>query len=207
MPGRLREFDRFLLDHLLQVPDCGVELGVLAIERSVRQIVHDDVWIDSMPFDQPSAFRAVHAVFRCGCDTLIDQKVVGAQPDLTAPGARANQLAEAETPEALAERLTVAGGELGTQDDDLYPTGELHVPIRRVAAPLAPVHPGLAHQAAENPAVDVAAAVMANVYNETFAVEHGIEIARPFGEIPSAHGAQVYIADPAVAQPVDREPA
>ena len=78
--------------------------------------------------------------------------------------------------------------------------GVLHVPGRLADARL-PVEPRLAQQPAEDPAVDVAAAVVAHVDDEPLAVEHRVELARPLGDVVAAHRAQVHVADLAAARP------
>ena len=58
---RRRRWDRhrFEPDTLLEVSDRGFELSVLSFERRVGQIVHDDVGVHAMAFNQPFSFRAI----------------------------------------------------------------------------------------------------------------------------------------------------
>ena len=107
----------------------------------------------------------------------VHQEVGRREPDLAAPGARADDLAQAEPLEALGERLAVGGGAFVAQHHHVAAERVLHVPVR-VADPVLPVEPGLAEQPAEDPAVDVAAAVVAHVDDQALAIEDGIEAPR-----------------------------
>src|SRR3954468_4752060 len=100
------------LDLALQVRDRRVKLRVLAVERRVRLVVDDDVRIDAMAFDQPLPLRSVDAHLRRGSDSAIDEHVARRQPDLAAPCACANDLAESESTEAFGEGFTVGRGVL-----------------------------------------------------------------------------------------------
>src|SRR5437868_6699674 len=110
-----------------------------------------------MALDQPAALRAEHAVFRRRGDALVHQRVVKRQPDLAAPGARADYLAQPQALEALRERLAVRRRELVADDDDVAAKGVLHVPCRVLADTLVPVEPRLTQQPADDPAINVAA--------------------------------------------------
>src|SRR5207249_3331065 len=146
------------------------------------------------PLDEPGPLGTVDAELRRRGDALVDQAVAGGQPDLPAPGARADQLAEPEAAEALGERLAVGRRPFVAQDDHVAAEGVLHVPVRR-ADPRLPVEPGAPHQLLEDPRVDVAAAVVTHVDDEPGAIEDRIEVALPFGHVAAAHGAQVEVAD------------
>ena len=128
------------------------------------------------PFDEPVAVRTEDAGFSRGRDAAIDEEVARRQPDLAAPGARADDLAEPEPPETFGEGLAVRRGVLVAQHHDVPAEGVLHVP-RRMADARLPVEPGLAQQLLEDPAVDVAAAVVPHVDDQAVAIEHRIELA------------------------------
>ena len=73
--------------------------------------------------------------------------------------------------------------------------------------PVLPVEPGLAHELLEDPGVDVAAAVVADVDDQALAVEDRIEVLDPLRVVVAAHGPQVDVADLALAGLLDLEPA
>ncbi len=104
--------------------------------------------------------------------------------------------------EALAEGFAVRGGFLIAKDDDVAAEGILHIPAWIADARL-PVEPGFAQQIAEEPRVDIAAVIMANVDDEALAIEDGVKIARPLIDVAGPHGLQVDIADVAVGVCVD----
>jgi hypothetical protein len=58
---------------LNQILDGGVELRVVSGECGVREIIHDNVEIDAVAFDEPFALRAVDADFSGRGDSLISQ--------------------------------------------------------------------------------------------------------------------------------------
>ena len=51
-----RNRPRVLLDLGEQVFDRGVELGILALEGRMGQVVHDDVGVEAVAFDEPLPF-------------------------------------------------------------------------------------------------------------------------------------------------------
>src|SRR5207249_12247150 len=122
-----------------------------------------------------------------------------------APGAGPDHLAETEAPEALGEGFPIGPGAGVAEHDQMPPEGALHVPDRVAHARL-PVEPRLAQQLLQEPGVDVAAAVVANVDHETLAVEDGIELPRPLRDVLGPHGPQVHVPDLSLAQAVHLEP-
>ena len=62
-----------------------------------------------------------------------------------------------------------------------------------------PEEPGLAQQLFEDPAVDVAAAIVADVDDQALAREDRVELALPLGDVAAAHRPQVDVADLALA--------
>ena len=92
------------------------------------------------------------------------------------------------------------------EDDDVAAESTLHVPLRLADTRL-PVEPGLAKQFAEKPGVDVAAFVVADVDDETLAIEDGVVLAGPLIDVVRAHGAQMDVADVAGGGGLDFEPA
>src|SRR5206468_10245627 len=141
------------------VLDAPAQRSVLAVEGGVGQGVDDDVRVHAVAFDEPGAFGAIDTRFGGGGDAVVDQPVVHAEPDLATPGAGADHLAQAKPAEAFRERFAIRGGALVAQDDDVAAKGPLHVPGGATDAPL-PVEPGAPEELLEDPAVDVAAAVM-----------------------------------------------
>src|SRR5665647_1748749 len=202
----LGHLDRILGDELLEVLDGGLELGVLAVERGVRQIVDDDVRVDAVPLDEPLTLGPINARFRRRGDAAVDEDVRRAEPDLAAPGPCPDDLAQAEAPEAFAKGLAVRSRALVAQDDHVPAESVLHVP-GRLADPVLPVEPGFAHELLEDPGIDVAAVVVADVDDQTLAVEDGIEVLDPLRVIGVAHGPQVDIADVALPGLLDLETA
>jgi hypothetical protein len=63
-------------DLLLQVVDCGVELGVLALIGGVGEVVDDDIGVYAMAFDQPFTFGAVYAGLGGAGDAVVDEDIV-----------------------------------------------------------------------------------------------------------------------------------
>src|SRR5579885_616342 len=84
-----------IADQLLQILDPRFQLRVLAPEGGVRQVIHYDVRIDAVAFDEPLTFRSVHAHFGSGRDALVRQGISHRKPDLAAPGACTNHLSQA----------------------------------------------------------------------------------------------------------------
>src|SRR2546423_11815731 len=70
-----------------------------------------------------------------------------------------------------------------------------------------PPEPGAPHELAEDPRIDVAAAVAAQVDHEAVAVEDRIVVALPGGDVGRSHRAQVHVADATGAQRVDTQAA
>ncbi len=105
-----RNSDWVELDLLLQMLEGGLELGVFSPERRVRQVVHDDVRVNPVTFDQPFAFRSINAMFCCRRDSFIHQPIVERKPDFAAPGASADDLAQTQPFEALGKCLPIGAG-------------------------------------------------------------------------------------------------
>ncbi len=103
---------------------------------------------------------------------------------------------------AVCHRLAVGGGGLVDEDDEMAAESGLHVGID-VAEAGSPPHPRLPHEAGHDPAVDVAAAVVAEVQNQGGAVGHRVEITGPLGVVRRAHRAKMDIADLIAACCVD----
>ena len=58
---------------LQQVIDRGLQLRVLAHERRVGQVVHDDVRIDAMPLDEPGSLGPKDAKLARAREPVVDQ--------------------------------------------------------------------------------------------------------------------------------------
>ena len=108
--------------------------------------------------------------------------------------------------EAFGKGFAVAVGLLVDEDGQRAAEGVLHVGVGRAAGGVAglPPHPGAAQQAVEHPGIDVAAVVEAHVHDQSFAVELRVEVAGKVGDVLGAHGAQVQVADAALAGAVHR---
>src|SRR5204862_1393751 len=118
--------------------------------------------------DQPLAFRTVNADFRGSRNAEVDEKIRGGQPNLAAPGPFADDLAEAKPFETFREGFPIGAGKLITKDHQVATKGVLHIPRRRTDARL-PVKPGFAQKSLQDPAVDVASAIMADIDDESLA--------------------------------------
>ncbi len=169
-------------------------MRILALKGRVWKIVHYDVGIHAVPFDQPFSLRTVHAVLRRGSNSLVDQAIRRRQPDLAAPGPHSDHFSEPEPPEAFGKSLAIGGRPLVAQHHNIAAECFLHVPVRLAGARL-PEHPRLAHQLAQNPTVDVAAAVVANVHYQSLPVVHGRVVFHPGVDVVWSHSAKVDVAD------------
>ena len=69
-----------------------------------------------------------------------------------------------------------------------------------------PVEPGLSQQLFEDPAVDIAAVVVADVDDQSFAIEDRIELTLPLRHVVAPHRAQVHVSDLASSCLFDGEP-
>ena len=107
-----------------------------------------------------------------------------------------------EAADAFAEGFTVGSGVFVAEDDDVAAEGVLHV-REGIADARLPEEPGAAEKFGENPGVDVAAVVVADVDDEALAVVDGIEVASPFGDVVGAHGAKVDVADVVLGVGID----
>src|SRR6187431_2617715 len=86
----------FLRDQFLEVFDRCIELRVTALEGPVREVVHDNVRINAVTFDEPLSIRTVDThLGSCG-HAAIHEPALCAQPNLTAPRAGADDLTEAQ---------------------------------------------------------------------------------------------------------------
>jgi len=63
------------------------------------------------------------------------------------------------------------------------------------SAPIDTVRPSAAEKLAENPGVDVAAAVVAHVDDQTLTIKNGVELAHPVVDVVGAHFAEVDVTD------------
>ena len=99
--GSLWHGPRILLDFLFQIFHGGVQLSIASGEGSVRQVIHDNVRIDPVSFDQPFALRPVHTEFRGGGDSLVRQSIAGGKPDFAAPRASADNFSDVQSLECL----------------------------------------------------------------------------------------------------------
>src|ERR1700722_9510427 len=113
---------------------------------------------------------------------MIREKVAEGEPDFATPGARADNFAEIQAADAFAEGFPVRGGVLVAKNDDVAAKRVLHVPDGIPDARL-PVKPGLAEKFGENPGIDIAAVVVADIDDQALAVKHGIKITGPFGDV------------------------
>ena len=59
---RGRDWHGFEADAFLKMRDRRLELRIVPIEGCMRQVVHQDIRVDAMSFNEPFAFRAVNAV-------------------------------------------------------------------------------------------------------------------------------------------------
>ena len=73
----------------------------------MREIVDDDIRLDAMALDQPLALRPVDPGFGGGGDAAVGFEVAAAEPDLAAPGAYTDGLAEFEAVKTFRERFAV----------------------------------------------------------------------------------------------------
>src|SRR5262249_11040006 len=183
---RWRHRIRFLADKLLQVMDSRFELRVLAGEGRMRQVIHDEVRVDPMAFDQPGALRPVDADLASRRNAAVRQPVPGAEPDLSTPGSSADHLAKAKTAKAFAEGLAVRCSPLVAEHYEVTAKCLLHVPKWLTGARL-PVHPRFAHELSENPAIDIAAPIVANVDDQARAVEHRRILFDPLADVTRPH--------------------
>src|ERR1700760_4884234 len=94
-------------DLLLKELDRSLELLVVTTECRVGQIIDDDVWFRTVSFDEPLAFRAVHAEFCSRGYAVVGFRVAEAQPYFPAPGAHADNFAEAKSLESFGESFAV----------------------------------------------------------------------------------------------------
>ena len=89
--------------------DRVVELHVVAVDQAVRVEVQLDVGIDAVAFDNPiAALRVPAAEFRLRDHATVAQRLVAADADPAAPGARADDRAELELLETEGEGLAIA---------------------------------------------------------------------------------------------------
>lgn len=68
---------RVLLDFVLEKFDGGFELSVVAFEGGVGKIVHGDVGVDAMAFDEPPAVGTIDAEFGSSGDSAVGEEVAG----------------------------------------------------------------------------------------------------------------------------------
>ena len=167
-----------------------------------REVVDNHVRGEAAALDDPALARNEGTVFSGADDALVDQGVDRAKPDPTTPSPRADDRAQTEMTKAVCHRLAVGGGGLVDEDDEMAAESGLHVGID-VAEARGPPHPRLPHEAGHDPAIDVAAAVVAEVENQGGAVGHRVEITGPLGVVRRAHRAEMDVADLVAARRVD----
>src|SRR5262245_29770517 len=105
---------QLFLDHF----DGAVELLIGTGEFLGGVVVHDDVGIDAVTFDDP--FLAVDLVggeLRLVDIAAVKQRQSAADADGAAPASLADQLAELVMAEAIGEEIAVGGGELVEEAD------------------------------------------------------------------------------------------
>src|SRR5689334_22118960 len=92
-------------NQFLQVLHRRFELRVFPFKSRVRQVIHDNVWIDTVTFDQPLALRPIHTNFRRRRHAAIHQPALCRKPHFPAPRSRADDLTQSKSLEAFAERF------------------------------------------------------------------------------------------------------
>src|SRR5579884_29611 len=103
---------RILANLFLEIAKRLLELRVFSLEGSVRQIVHHDIRIHTVSFDEPFALWPMYAEFRGGSDPAIYQKIVRREPDFAAPRAHSNYFPETQAMESFGEGFAIGGGQL-----------------------------------------------------------------------------------------------
>src|SRR4030095_12015758 len=174
--------------------DACLELGIAAIEGFVRKIVDNDVRVHTVAFDQPGTFRTIDSDFRGGSHAAVYEPPLGREPDFSAPGASANELAQPKPATTFGERLAIAGGAFIAEHDQVAAKGILHVPGRLAHARL-PIKPRLAPQLAQNPRVNVASIVVTNINDESLSVKDREKIPRPLRDVTGTHRPKMDISN------------
>src|SRR5579885_881027 len=98
---------RILANLFLEIAKRLLELRVFALEGSMRQIVHDDIRIHAVSFDEPFALGPIYAEFGGGSDPAIYQKIVRREPAFAAPRAHSNYLPETQAMESFGEGFAI----------------------------------------------------------------------------------------------------
>src|SRR5690348_8256307 len=122
----------------------------MAFECSVRQIVHHDVRVHAVAFNQPLALGRIYSELRGSSNSVVHYRIIRREPNFAAPGPHADNFAEAETLESFGERFAVGSGVLIAEHDDVPAKSVLHIPARISYARL-PVKPNSAKKLSEQP--------------------------------------------------------
>src|SRR5262245_54982424 len=109
----------------------------------MREVVDDNVGVDTVLLDQPFAFGAVDTVHGGAPNTTVAETVSGIEPDLPTPGAHTDDLAKTQAPQSFRERFAVGVRVRVHEHHHVAAEGILHVPVWLPGAVL-PVHPILA---------------------------------------------------------------
>src|SRR5579863_6881444 len=133
---RSRQRRWLLANQALQMLDGGIELCVLAQGGCVRQVVHDNIRIHAVTFDEPGLLRAVNPDFSGTGDSAVCQEIAEAQPNLAAPGARPDYFTETQAAKPFRKRLAIGAGPFVAQHHDMTAKRLLHIPKRLAYARL-----------------------------------------------------------------------
>ena len=93
--------------------------------------------------------------------------------------------------DAFGKSFTIGGCAFVAKYYNVTTESILHIPVRFSGTRL-PIEPGFAQQAVQYPTVDIAAAVVSYVDDESLTVEHGIKVPRPLDDVLGAHGAHKF---------------
>src|SRR5229473_2624263 len=182
-----------LPDLLLQILQRGIELRVISLKRSMRKIVHDNIRVHTVPFDEPLPFGPIDSSFRRRSDSAVRQPIARRQPDLASPGAHADHSSQSQPAKALGKRLAVRSRLLVAKHHDVPAISILHVGIGIADARLPP-EPRRPQQLPQQPGIDVAALIVAHVNDQALAVEHRVKLPRPLLDVPGSHRAQMNVS-------------
>src|SRR5262249_3191127 len=148
----------------------------------------------TVALDQPGFLWPKDAGLTGRGNALVGQEVAGAQPDFASPRPGTYRFAEPEPAESFGKCFTIRSCPFITKHNQMTPERLLHVPGGFADAWL-PVHPGLSQQFTKNPAINVSASVVPNVYDQPVAGEHRRILFNPLVDVGSPHRAQVHISD------------
>src|SRR5512141_2494447 len=183
--------------------DGFVELVVDAGELPGRVVVDDDIGLDADALDDPAlALRAVRGELGLVERAAVEERQGAADADDAAPGALADERAELEGLEPVGEDVPVGGRELVAETDLGAEEGRAGVG----AGDLVPGHLDHDHlpdEPVDDHRRDVAAAVAADVDDQGFLAQLGIEMLDELVEAVDAHVRDVDVADLAARGLVD----